>query len=148
MVKVEELSEEELKAELHKREEAKRSVSEQAKAEKTRLAREETAKRKAREKLLEDKFRAAEREAAGEMGEARALLAKAESKVIEIAEKHGVPVDWNNGAYIPESISKWKDSSVFTPEEVKYFTKFVEEIIGYYDEYAEPGMFWQPSANC
>lgn len=148
MVKVEELSEEELKAELEKRETAKRSIIDQAKKEKMRLAREETARRKAREKLLEDKFREAERAAEAEIGEARELLAKAEAKVIEIAEKHGVPLDWSGGAYIPESIKKWKDPSVFTPEEVKYFTQFVEDIMGYYDEYAEPGMFWQPSANC
>lgn len=103
-------------------------------------------------KILEEAFLKACEKAEKEVQEARDLAAKADQMVKNISEKYGVPISWNHGEYVPESIHQWKDEKNLSEEEIEYMHelfannfRFVDE---YYDSSYSKGYQWMPSRNC
>jgi len=103
-------------------------------------------------KILEEAFLKAHEKALKEVEEARELAAKANEMVKNIAEKYGVPISWNAGEYVPESIHQWRDKKKLSNEEIEYMHKLFRNnfrfIDDYYDSSYSEGYQWMPSRNC
>lgn len=141
------LSTEELQAELKTREEAEKKKLDAEKKAAAKAARAE-AERIRKEKFgpLELAFEKAQQACEAELEEARIMFRKAESMAVEIAEKYGIPIEWDEGAYKPKSVTNW-----VTPDLDEDQLEFVEEYLNdmfYGDEETDPGQWWYPSRYC
>lgn len=137
---IDELTNEELLAEVKRREEEKYKL-ERAAAEKARRAEKKKISR------IEKLFQETRKALRTDLEEAHKLKAEAGRIAVAVAEKHGIPVDWDDGVYVPTTIGKWSETD-FNEEERKWaHEKLYDEFYAALNQ-ANPGEWWEPSQVC
>jgi len=94
---------------------------------------------------LEAKFELALNETTREMNSLNKEYIKLEAKAKAIAEKYGVPIEFNSARYMPKNITKWQDKKKYSEVELNYFMEHNVYSSGYFYG-MEPGDFWVPSS--
>lgn len=140
MKNVNELSDEELQQELDNRKKLakEKELKEQKKA---------AAQKKKEISKIEKNFKDVLNKFEEELRVPHQMIADAEKKLYDIAEKYGLPVVIDGDTYWPHTVVKWQDENLFSAKEQEWLkNQFSGRFSG--AGRTMPGEYWQPSEYC